>query len=933
MTNSPIVGREAELSAISAALLRMRSGPGALVLQGSAGIGKTTLWQSGVAEARAGGQTVLVTRAAESEARMSYAALGDLLAGLPEATFATLPAPLRRALDRALLRGDGAAGSPDPRAVSLAVAQAIHALAAAQPVVVAIDDVQWLDRPSARVLSFVFRRLTDEPVGVLESLRLGSGAPADPIETDRAFAECEHLTVGPLTVGALGRLLRQRTNPSLPRPFVVRLHEITDGNPLFALEIARTTRDPVTAIAPGERWPVPGDLQRVLSARLARLPPATQRPLLAIAASSQPTWELVLRVVGSSERSRSALARAEEAGIIERIADRVRFSHPLLASTVYANATETERRALHLRLASAAADLEERARHLALGTGAPSADVAEVLETAARGARARGAPDAAADLAELSTAMTPPADEAGRRRRRLVAAEYHFDAGDASRAHRVLREIIEASPPGIERAEMLYRLASMSWMNLLEGVRSPAEQALAEAGEDAPMRCAIHNALCWVAFYRADLPAAGRHARESLRWSEVADPAARADALATLAFVEFLEGRPNPGLMAQARALQDVSMEGASWTEGSVYTTPGSIHALELMWSGRLAEARDVLERELAAYEQHAMYALRQEVLCYLSELECRAGRFELAAGHGRESMDIIQESGQAATQRHVVLFNEAWPAALLGRVEEAREMATTGVRLAEANDDPFNGSWNHAVLGFLELSLAAYEPALVHLEAAATWVDALGSVELAVIPCLPDLVETLVALGRIDDARPVVERLAASAAGRDRPWAAGTAARGRAMIAAAGGDLSGAAATAERSIAELDRASQPFEAARSRLVLGQIHRRAKQKRLAREALERARDAFAELGARVWEARAEAELRRIGGRTPSPFELTETEASIASLVARGLSNREAADALFLSPATVQASLKRIYQKLGVRSRTELAATLARPTGD
>jgi DNA-binding NarL/FixJ family response regulator len=123
----------------------------------------------------------------------------------------------------------------------------------------------------------------------------------------------------------------------------------------------------------------------------------------------------------------------------------------------------------------------------------------------------------------------------------------------------------------------------------------------------------------------------------------------------------------------------------------------------------------------------------------------------------------------------------------------------------------------------------------------------------------------------------------------------------------------------------------QPFETARSWLVLGQIHRRAKRKRLAREALGRARDAFIALGAQLWIDRADAELRRIGGRTPSPFELTETEASIASLVARGLTNQEAAAALFLSPGTVQASLKRIYQKLGVRSRTELAATLSRST--
>ena len=929
----PIVGRESELAAISDFLVRMRAGPCALVLRGSPGIGKTTLWQAGVADARAQGSSVLLTKAAESEARMSYAALGDLLADVPQPTFDDLPGPLRDALNRALLRGDQPGSAPDPRAVALAVARVLRGLAAGRPVVVGIDDVQWLDRPSARVLSFVFRRLSDEPVGVLESLRIGAGAPSDPIETERALIDSAQVTVGPLTVGALGRIVRQRTNASLRRPFIVRLHEATNGNPLFALEIARTTADPDTTVAPGERWPIPEDIQRVFSRRLAQVPPAGQRPLLAIAATSQPTWELVLEVAGSSDESIMALARAEEAGIIERVDGRVRFTHPLLASTVYVNAPQRDRRALHVHLASITADPEARARHLALGTDGPNEDVATALDGAARHARARGAPDAAAELVDLAIEMTAASQKEELRRRRLAAAEFHFDAGDASRAHRLLRETISGSPPGVERAEMLYRLASMSWMNLIEGVRVPSEQALSEAGENAPMRTSIHNALCWVAFYLADLPEASRHARESAAFESAAgDPAIRADALATLAFVEFLEGRPNPALMARALDLQDLAMRQASWTEGSVYTTPRSIHGLELMWSGRLAEARALFEYEIAVYEQNAMYAVRQEVLCYLAELECRAGRFELAAAHAAESMDIIQESGQAGTQRHVVLFNQAWPAALLGHVDQARDMATTGVRLAAANDDRFNEAWNAAVLGFLDLSLADYERALPNVEKAAMWVDALGSVELAVIPCLPDLVEVLVALGRSDEATRIVARLEAAAAGGDRPWAAGTAARGRALIAAAAGDLDAAARAGEQSVVELERAAQPFEAARSLLVLGQVHRRAKQKRLARETLERARGAFADLGARLWTDRAEGELRRIGGRRPSPFELTESEASIAALVGRGLTNREAADALFLSPATVQASLKRIYQKLGVRSRTELAASLARSNG-
>jgi DNA-binding CsgD family transcriptional regulator len=928
-SSSAIVGREAELGAISAFLGALPSGPRALVLEGSAGIGKTTLWQAGVDEARAAGHTVLVTRAAESEARLSYAALGDLLADVPDATFDDLPTPLRGALDRALLRGDQIGGAPDPRAVALAVASLLQTLAEAAPIVIAIDDVQWLDRPSARVLSFVFRRLTTGPMGVLESLRLGSAAPSDPIETDRAFAACEHVPVGPLTVGALGRILRERSDQAMPRPYVVRLHEVTGGNPLFALAIARTAADQRRA-DPGEPWPVPEDIQRVLSARLAQVPPPAGPALLAIAATSQPTWELVLRASGSDGSSLAALGRAEALGIIERVDQRVRFTHPLLASTVYLHATEDDRRRVHTRLAELLDDPEEHARHLALGTDGPDAGVATALDEAAQHARTRGAPDAAAELALIASSMTPATDESALRERRLAAAEYLFDAGDAQRAQQLLREAIAASPPSPERAKMLYRLASMSWMNLIDGVRAPSIAALQDAGDDPALRTGIHNALAWVAIYLADLDEAERQARECERWASLGvDDGPRADAISTLEIVSFLQGRPDPRLMAEAIKLQDDYMAGASWTEGSVYTTPRSMLALELMWSGRLDEARPILLREVELYERLAMYALRQEVLCYLAEVECRAGNWLLAEAYAAESMEIIEESGQSATQRQVVSFNQAWPAALLGKVEEARRIATTGVDSALANDDRFNGAWNQAVLGFLDLSLQDFEGARGHLEAAVGWLDALGSVESAVIPCVPDLVEALVALGRLDDAEGLVDRLEAQAAGRDRPWATGTAARGRALLAAARGDLTSAADAGERSITELERTPQPFEAARSWLVLGQVHRRAKQKRLAREALGHARAAFVELGAKLWIERADGELRRIGGRTPSPFELTETEASIASLVARGLTNHEAADALFLSPATVQASLKRVYQKLGVRSRTELAATLGR----
>ena len=183
-------------------------------------------------------------------------------------------------------------------------------------------------------------------------------------------------------------------------------------------------------------------------------------------------------------------------------------------------------------------------------------------------------------------------------------------------------------------------------------------------------------------------------------------------------------------------------------------------------------------------------------------------------------------------------------------------------------------------------------------------------------------------AVGRIDEARPIVARLEASAAGRDRPWAAGTAARGRALLAEAAGDLGEAEAAAEESSAALDRSGHPFETARSRLVLGRILRRSRQRRRARQVLEDARDTFRELGARAWVTRAEEELARIGGRTSAGGELTPTERRVAELVAEGRTNREVAATLVVSERTVESTLTQIYRKLDVRSRTELARKLA-----
>jgi DNA-binding CsgD family transcriptional regulator/exonuclease VII small subunit len=923
-----VLGRESELDALRRFVAEIPAGPSTLLLEGSAGIGKTTLWLEAAAMARQTGFRILTTRASESEARLSYAGLSDLLTDVTEDAFDALPPPQRHALETALLRTATRGSPPDQRAVLLAALTVVRGLAASEPLVIAIDDVQWLDAPTARVLSFVLRRLSREPVAVIAALRIGSGSAGDPIDLERAMPTLTRLQVGPMAEDPLGRLMRERADVDLPHPAVVRLHRASHGNPLFALEIARAVARAGVRPDPGSPLPVPEDLQQLLSARLATLPASSSVPLLAIAAASQPTAGLVLAASPSAADARDGLAAAEVAGVIERVDGRVRFSHPLLGSTVYVNAPVHERRSIHLRLASLVEDPEERARHLALAAEGPDAGVAEALDHAARFARSRGAPDAAAELAELANRLTPSRDGTGSRRRSLEAAEYHFDAGDASRALEILTEAIEYEHPGPARAEMLFRLSAMSWMNLIDGVREPAERAMREAGEDREVRSGLHVSLAWVAFYLGDLADAAEHARRSARDAEhVTEPAIKADALATLGFIEFVSGTPGSDRIREAIDLQDQMMAQGSWTEASVYTTPRSILGLELMWAGRLEEARSIFQRELAEYEKHAMYTVRQEVLCYLAELECRAGRYGIAAELAAEAMETVLESGQTTTQSHVALFNQALAATYLGQVDDARSWATEGLRLALTNDDAFNANWNRAVLGLLDVSLGNAEQAHEHLAPAVRYLEQMDAAEPAIIPCVPDEVEALVALGRLEEAESLAERLERQGKALDRPWALGAAWRGRGLIAAARRDLETAEAAIGHALEEHARTSQPFERARSLLILGQIQRRRKQKRVSRTSLEAARDTFATLGAPLWVERAQSELDRIGGRQPSPLELTPSERTVAELVGEGRTNREVADALFMSPSTVQAHLKRIYRKLGVRSRTELAASI------
>ena len=316
-----IVGREEELRRIATLLGAEADGSATILLEGAAGIGKTTLWQAAVATAEASGRRVLAARPAASEAVLPFAGLGDLLDTALDDVAGDLPDPQRRALDVARLRAEAEGAPPDARAIALGVLATVRALAARSPVLVAVDDAQWLDRPTAAALEFVLRRLGRLPVVALLAIRDEPGAVL-PLTLERA----ERISLGPLSLGATHRLVQTHVGIVLPRPTLARLHETSGGNPFFAIEIARAVS--AAGTEPGRDLPVPADLFGLVRGRLAALAPDAQEASAAVALLSEPTAEHVELLLGDAARADAAITAAQSAGILVGAAGRLRVAHP-----------------------------------------------------------------------------------------------------------------------------------------------------------------------------------------------------------------------------------------------------------------------------------------------------------------------------------------------------------------------------------------------------------------------------------------------------------------------------------------------------------------------------------------------------------------------------------------------------------------------------
>jgi DNA-binding CsgD family transcriptional regulator len=916
-----ILGRDEELAYLQAFLDRAEAEVRAVVLEGEVGVGKSTLWAAGVAEAEQRGFQVLSSRPAEVEHSLPHVVLADLLEGVVEEVLPTLSAPRRRALEGALLLNRAPEYDIDPRALGVAVRACLDVLVETKPIVLAVDDSQWIDSSSASALAFALRRLGAEHILLLLARRLENRPGASGLEAWVDLDTVERLRVGPLSIGAMHLLLQRRVGRPFARPTLLRLHETSGGNPFYALELAREMALAGATGDPLERLPVPETLERLVEARLAGLGSATREALLVTAAHGRPSPALL----GAAGISTEALEPALAAQAVELSDGVVRFTHPLLASVLYQGASREDRRQAHRQLAAVVDDPVARARHLALSSDPPDVEVAATLENATKLARGRGAIVAAAELAEHALRLTPSEALDDRGRRTIAAARAHVDAGDTRRGRDLALDFLSWTPVAA-RSEALVLLSEIEnmgrrWTRAIELRRDALEAAAA----DPALQAEIHESLGLAVWFTEGAGPADEHAVKALELADaLGDQGLRARALSVLALGRFRAGDPDAlRLVGQA----EVAASGVDPRQRrrAIFRI---VHPL--VWSYQLERARALLE------EVEREWSERDELTTagihwWLGMIELRSGRFQVAADYAERARRIWRQySIDEPEETSGATWLVAVIAAHRGELERACALIERNLPLAERH--PLIHSGDEAVVALVEAWSGRPGDAAARFAAADEERRSAGVKEPAKFWWRADHAEALLALGRLDEAAALVATWEAEAARLRREAVLAHARRCRGLLAAARGNTESALAELAQAVAQHEAVGDRFGRSRALLALGVVRRRAQQRHAAREAIGAALEGFKASGAAGWAEKARAELGSIGGRRPTEG-LTPAEGRIAALVAEGRTNREVAAALFLTEQTVATALTRVYRKLGVRSRAELARRRADQSQD
>lgn len=892
-------------------------GPGVL-FYGPAGIGKTHLAELLAAEAAAEGATILRCAPVESELRLPYLCLIDLFEAVPDATVARLPSGLRTALRAALLRDEDPEQDQSRLRVQLAVLQTLRMLGSEQPVWLSVDDLQWVDEPTAQVLGFVGRRSAGARLRVVATERVTSGTA--PLHAHLLPPGGAEISVPPMTAEDLALLLSRNAGETLPAVTAREIQRLARGNPMYALELLRAL-PPGGRVPSGGTLPVPHRLRGLLLGRLGTLSSEARKALVLASAASRPDLTMIATAYG---RSATAHLEAAELNGILRIGPdgRVQFDHPLVRDAIYTAATATERHEAHRRLATAATELVERARHLALSTPGQDEDVARTLIAAAAAARRRGAPDTAAELAALAAERTPACDPDAHVARLLAAAEHACDAGQWENArHRAEQVVASAGSPEtrVRARLLLLRNAGQAIEELGHVIGEGLIDAAGRPALEAPLReWASARELIAGRVQRAAI-----EARFAVELASIAkDAESELSTLTHLAAIEVYLGEP-AAATSLARALEVARAGGL--TDVRSWNTL-MLRAYLDMYAGRYAAAERQIMVAMADHEEQAGLEELANMLLTLVDIRVRSGDGGGALAAARRALTLTEDTGRASSP---VCYSASMAESIAGSMETAVTLAERGLKTARRDRDQVWAMKCLSALGRVHLLSEDHSRALGALSEARAIELTMGIADPAMGFFHADLVEAMAGAGELAEARRVVEAITASANGLGRTCVLACMQRAVGILHLAAGQFAEAATALRASTTQLERVGLPLERIRGLVALSDVERRRRRQAASRDALSVAHQLCLDTGAKAWLPRIEQRILRSGEVVPGrAVNLAPSEMRVAELAGSGATNREIAASLYLSVKTVEATLSRIYRKLEVRSRTELAKTMA-----
>ena len=881
-----------------------------LVVHGDPGVGKTALLDYAVEAAE--GFRVLRTSGVEGEADLDYAALQVLCSPILE--FATrLPAPQREALGVAF--GTSAGHAPSPLLVGLATLGLMWEAANQQSLLFVVDDAQWLDEASATALAFVARRLLAEPIALIFATR----------DVGIDLERFPSLLVGPLGSRDALALLESALPARLDQSVLERMVAETAGNPLAIVELPRgLTHDQLAGGfgLPGA-LPLSERIEQSFQRRLAVLSSDAQRLLLLAAAEPLGDPALLWNAARRLGISETAAQTVESEGLLT-LDGAVTFRHPLVRSAVYASADPNERREVHRALAEATdpqAAPDRRAWHRSQATLMPDEGVAAELEGSAAAAQARGGFAAAAAFLERSVALTT--EPARRSDRAIRAAEAKRVAG-ALNAALELAAVAESGPlDDVQRARLDVLRGRVAFAGRRGNDAAPLMLKAASRLEGVDLRLAREAYLdAIIAALFAGRLATNASAQAVARAAIAAphsDEPARGSELLLDGLALLLTERYQSGTAALKQAMDAFRSEDASveellrwgWAAGS---------SAGIMWDydswDALTARQEQLARDLGALSNLAL------------TLNIRAGPCVMA-GRVAEATFLVDQAHEVATASESQRFRNAslLIAAFRGDEPQARKIIDAMTKESMERGEGLGlavASWATALLcnvvGQYENAFAAATEALKDAN------DLVFSGWAAV-----ELIEAASRAGKAEQAKPVFEQLMERTEASGTEWALATHARCRALLA----DTEEAEALYLEAIERLVATPLRFEVARTRMLFGEWLRRQRRQRDARDQLRRAHELFLEFGMMGFADRAAAELRATGEpvqkrMVDTRLGLTPQEARIATLAAEGSTNQAIAEQMFISSATVEYHLWKVYRKLGIKSRTQIASKLLQP---